>query len=260
MIEAQNVTVRAGRRALLDGVSCALHPGTVTAVLGPNGAGKTTLLRVLSGMARPTSGEVLLDGAPLHTMDRAALARRRAVLGQHQALEFGLLVEDVVALGRLPHAGTALARGNHTAIAAARDRFGLGAMWHRPYPTLSGGERQRVQLARIAAQLWRSPDTGDAATRLLFLDEPTAALDLSQQGAALAFARQLANEGAAVLAVLHDLNQATMADQAILLQAGRLVAVGKTATIMQPNILRACFGVDIEAVARGDGRQAFLVS
>lgn len=260
MIEAQNVTVRAGGLALLDGVSCALHPGTVTAVLGPNGAGKTTLLRVLSGMARPMSGEVLLDGVPLHAMDRATLARRRAVLGQHQALEFGLLVEDVVALGRLPHAGTALARGNRAAIASARDKFGLGAMWRRPYPTLSGGERQRVQLARIAAQLWRPLDTGEASTRLLFLDEPTAALDLSQQGVALAFARQLANEGAAVLAVLHDLNQATMADHAILLQAGRLIAVGKAAAVMQPDILRACFSVDIEAVARGDGRQAFLVS
>lgn len=253
--------MRAGDgRPLLDAVSLALPPGRITAVLGPNGAGKTTLLRVLSGGLRPDSGTATLDGQALSRFGRAALARRRAVLGQHQGLEFGLLVEDVVALGRLPHAGTPEARHDRAAIGAARTAFGLGPLWRRVYPTLSGGERQRVQLARVAAQLWRPAGDAVATTRALFLDEPTAALDLAQQGAALAFARNAAKDGLAVLAVLHDLNQASAVDRVALLRAGRLVAAGPAEEVLCPELLRACFGVEVEVLRRPDGRRAFLAA
>lgn len=99
-----------------------------------------------------------------------------------------------------------------------------------------------------------------SATRALLLDEPTAALDLAQQGAALAFARRAARDGAAVLAVLHDLNQAASADCVVLLRAGRLVAAGSASAVMQPNAMRACFGIDVEMVRRADGRVAFLAA
>lgn len=258
MIEARDVRVYAGSRALLDGVSVRLSAGMVTAVLGPNGAGKTTLLRVLSGGLRPASGIVSMDGAPLHGIGRAALARRRAVLGQHQALEFGLTVEDVVTLGRLPHAGTPLAREDAAAIAAARDVFTLGPLWHRAYPSLSGGERQRAQLARVAAQLWHGRPTR-AETRALFLDEPTAALDLTQQISALGFARRAAKDGAVVCAVLHDLNQAALADQVILLRGGRVLEAGPVTEVLRTDTVRSCFGVEVEMLQRADGRIGMLV-
>ena len=260
MIAAAGLTVRArGGRTLLDRVSLDMHPGVFTAVLGPNGAGKTTLLRALSGGLPPDAGDVTLDGTPLAAMARNALARRRAVLGQHQGLEFALTVADVVALGRLPFAGEPDARFDRVAIQAASDAFGLGGLWRRAYPTLSGGERQRAQLARVAAQLWRPPG-GAGGTRALFLDEPTAALDLAQQGAAIAFAHRMAADGVAVLAILHDLNQAMFADRVVLLRAGRIVADGPTAAIMQPATLQACFGVSVERLGRADGRDAFLAA
>ena len=257
MIEARGISVRIGGRDLLHDVSVRLRPGTLTAVLGPNGAGKTTLLRVLCGLLRPGTGRVTLEGEDLHGIRSTVLARRRAVLGQHQALEFGLLVQDVVALGRLPHAGTAQARADAAAIDAAADAFGLRPFWRRTYPSLSGGERQRVQLARVAAQLWRPDAAGPG--QALFLDEPTAALDLAQQSAALDFARRTAEGGAAVLAVLHDLNQAARADQVILLHGGRLQAAGPTAEVLRPDMLRTCFGVAVEAVRRSDGSTGFLL-
>lgn len=258
MIEAQDVRAHAGGRVLLDGVCVRLPAGMITAVLGPNGAGKTTLLRVLSGGLHPASGTVSMDGAPLHGMGRAALARRRAVLGQHQALEFGLTVEDVVTLGRLPHAGTPSAREDAAAIAAARDVFSLGPLWRRDYPSLSGGERQRAQLARVAAQL-RHGGPIRAETRALFLDEPTAALDLAQQASALGFARRAAEGGAVVCAVLHDLNQAALADRVVLLRGGRVLEAGPVTEVLRADTVRSCFGVEVETLRRKDGRIGMLV-
>lgn len=260
MIAARGVRVTAGGGAmLLDEVCASIEPGRITAVLGPNGAGKTTLLRVMAGLLRPDGGEVSLDGRPLLRLGRTGLARRRAVLGQHQALEFGLEVADVVALGRLPFAGLGRAGDDRAAIAAGCEMFGLAPLWRRAYPSLSGGERQRVQLARVVAQLWRAPGVA-ARTRALFLDEPTAALDLAQQQQALAAARRLAEEGVAVLAVLHDLNQAAQADAAILLRAGRVMAAGPVGGVLQPERLQAVFGVAVERLVRADGRAAYLLA
>ena len=254
MIEARGVVVVGeGGRRLLDGVSVVLRPGCFTAVLGANGAGKTTLLRVLAGELAPDGGEVLLEGRGLAGLGRLGLARRRAVLGQHQGLEFGFVVRDVVELGRLPHAGTAAARDDGAAVAAAREAFGLGELWGRRYPSLSGGERQRVQLARVAAQLW-------GVEGALFLDEPTAALDLAQQRVALGFARRSAESGAAVLAVLHDLNQAALADEVLLLRGGVLLAGGPAGEVLRPEMLEACFGVAVEVVRRAGGGVGLLAA
>ncbi|MBN8888743.1 MAG: ABC transporter ATP-binding protein, partial [Rhodospirillales bacterium] len=185
------------------------------------------------------------------------LARRRAVLSQHHALSFGLAVADVVALGRLPHRGTAAAAEDRAALAALRLDFGLEALWGRAYPTLSGGERQRVQLARAAAQLWRR---GGREGQALFLDEPAAALDLAQQGAALRFAFAMAGQGAAVLAVLHDPNHAARADQVVLLEAGRVLAAGPPNEVLTAARLGACLGVALRGAEGPDGRTVFLAA
>ena len=259
MIEADGIVVHArGGRLLLDNVSLVLRPGTLTAVLGPNGAGKTTLLRVLAGELTPDAGRVAWDGRPVLEMDRLTLARRRAVLGQHQGLEFGLEVADVVALGRLPYARTPAARDDRAAVAAARDAFALDPFWRRRYPSLSGGERQRVQLARVAAQLWRPGPRGASGSLALFLDEPTAALDLAQQGVALQFARRAARAGAAVFVVLHDLNQAAKADQVILLVEGRVLAAGAVEDVLRRQTIETCFGVTVQEVPRPCGGIGFL--
>lgn len=246
MIVARGITVRLGGNLVLSEMNLALPAGGFTAILGPNGAGKSTLLRVLTGELAPSGGSVELDGATLHALPSVALARRRAVLSQHHAVAFGLSVEDVVALGRLPHRGSAEAAQDRAALAGVRTAFGLEALWRRSYPTLSGGERQRVQLARAAAQLWRAD--GAHHGQALFLDEPAAALDLAQQAAALGFARDIARRGAAVAAVLHDPNHAVRADQVLLLRGGRLLAAGPPAQVLTVEALGACLGVELRAV------------
>ena len=116
-------------------------------------------------------------------------------------MSFGYEVLEVVALGRLPHGDSPAQRDAAARLALAR--VGLEGFEQRDILTLSGGEQQRVQLARVLAQL-----SGTGGHRVLLLDEPTAALDLAHQHAALCLARELAAEGTGVLAVLHDLNLA----------------------------------------------------
>ena len=239
-LEARAVGYRIAWRALLDGVSLRLAPGEVLALAGPNGAGKSTLLRLLAGDLAPTSGAVLLDGRPLASFRARDLALRRAVLPQQTLLQFAFAAREVVAMGRHPH----LARHGETdqdeaIVRAAMGRTETLPLAERAYPSLSGGEQGRVSLARTLAQ--EAP--------LLLLDEPTAALDLRHQQAVLATARTLAAEGAAVLAVLHDLNlAAAYADRVALLAAGRLVTVGTPWATLTATTLSEIFGHPIAVV------------
>jgi iron complex transport system ATP-binding protein len=242
-LRAEGVTVRVGGRALLDGVTLELPPGSMTVLLGPNGAGKTTLLRVLAGVLTPTAGDVRLGDVPLRRLGRAAVARRCAYLPQQAGTSFEIRVEDAVALGRFPHVGTfgALARTDYERVAWALARVGLTDFRHRTLPTLSGGERQRAMLARALAQ--EAP--------VLLLDEPAAALDVGRQLDLMALLAELNRDGHTVLAALHDLREALeFFPRALLLDAGLLVGDGPTEAVVFGGAFEAAFGV---RVRRGEG-------
>lgn len=234
VLEARGLTVRAGRATLLDGVSLALAPGELLVVAGPNGAGKSTLLRVLEGDLMPARGEVLLYGRPLTAHRSGELARLRAVLPQETALAFPFSVGEVVRMGRWPWLGDP-AR-DEALVAAALDACDVGALVARSVPTLSGGERTRVALARVLAQ----------DTPILLLDEPTAALDLRHREAVLRVARARADDGRAVLAVLHDLNlAAAWADRIVLLDRGTVRADGPPGDVLTADLLSRLYGAPV---------------
>lgn len=239
--EARDVRVAAGGRVLLDGVSLVLRPGEVTVLVGPNGAGKSTLLKALSGEHRLSGGRVLLDGADLSALPPAALARRRAVLPQAVEVAFAFSVAEVISVGLMgvPAGGSeAEAR-----IARLLRQVDLPGFAGRRYDSLSGGERQRVQLARVLAQL----ECGEEGRpSYLFLDEPTASLDLAHQLTVLRLARAHADKGGGVLAVLHDLNLAAMvADEIVVLAQGRIRAAGPAGEVIREEVLEAAFGVRV---------------
>ena len=240
-LRATDAGYDSGSQALLRQASVAIEPGSVHAILGPNGAGKSTLLKLLAGELRSSRGEISLDGKAMPQWTPAALARRRAVLPQDEQLGFGFLVEEVVALGRLPCPRHAPAQEQvllREALAAA----GVAELWGRRYTGLSGGERRRVQLARVLAQVWEPVAEGP---RYLLLDEPTASLDLAHQHASLAAARRFAAQGNGVAVVLHDPNLALAhADRVTLVRNGQVVASGQPAEVLQPETLRSVFGID----------------
>ena len=238
VLHADGVTVEIGTRAVLRDVSLAVAGGERVALIGPNGAGKSTLLRALAGTLQPTAGRVLLGGAPIATLERVQVARRLAVVPQQAALPFAMRVEEVVALGRLPH--EAPLRGtrpaDRAAVAAAIERVGVGHLMGRDARELSLGERQLVLLALAVAQ--------DAPVMLL--DEPTVHLDLRHQVEAMELLRDLnERDGTAMIAVLHDLGLAAhFFPRLVLIQGGRIVADGPPAEVLTDDRIRDVFGVE----------------
>ncbi len=222
---AENLVFAAGRRRLVDDVSLALAPGSLAILVGPNGAGKSTLLRLLTGEIRPGSGEVRIEGLPLGGWPGWRLAAKRAVLPQSSRLAFAFTVAELVAIG-VDGIGRGLSARDRSRIAAeAIEAAELTALAGASIDRLSGGERQRAHLARVLAQL--AAGASVEGRQVLFLDEPTAGLDIRHQMALLETARRVARDGNAVLAIIHDLHLAMRyADDLFVMRQGRLAAHG----------------------------------
>jgi iron complex transport system ATP-binding protein len=214
-LQLDGVGVRYGDRQILHDIHLGFVPGTLTALVGPNGAGKSTLLAVASGDVVADEGRVMLHDRPMARWKASPLARERAVMPQDHAVRFAFTVEEVVAMGRLPHAADAVR--DAALVEHALGQAEMHALRQREVQTLSGGEAARATFARVLAQ----------DTPLLLLDEPTAALDLRHQERTLRAVRGLADAGACVIVVVHDLNLAAgYADRIVLLEQGRVAADG----------------------------------
>lgn len=235
LIEARELSYAIGGYQLLHAVSLSVAPGELVVLVGPNGAGKSTLLSLLAGDLRPTAGEVWLDGAPLTQLNPQAQALRRAVLRQRIGVALPFTAYEVALMGRYPHLrGGAETAEDHAVTREALARTELLPLAERSVPTLSGGEQARVGLARVLAQ----------QVPLLLLDEPTAALDLRHQHAALRLAREVVAAGGAAMAVLHDLNLAALyADRIGLLHRGQLVACGTPWEVLRADLLQTVYAV-----------------
>jgi iron complex transport system ATP-binding protein len=225
-------------RPVVRGVTLKIAPGERVALVGPNGAGKSTLLRLATGLLRPTAGEVWLGGTPVARLSREAIARRIAVVPQAAQLPFAAKVEEVVALGRLPHEDPL--RGpraaDRLAVSTAIARVGLGPLVGRDARELSLGERQLVLVAMAVAQ----------SAPVLILDEPTVHLDIRHQVEVLDLLADLnERDGSTIVAVLHDLHLAARwFPRIVLLDGGRIVADGPPAQALAPERIRGVFGVD----------------
>ncbi|MEH6781336.1 MAG: heme ABC transporter ATP-binding protein [Rhodoglobus sp.] len=237
MISARNIAVRLGGRAILDDVSLDVTPGEVLALVGPNGAGKSTLLSVLSGDRKPDSGTVTIDGRELGSIRHGELARLRAVLTQENSVSFPFRVSEVVAMGRSPWARSLESRDDVAVVNEALEVTDVAHLGDRRYTTLSGGEKARVSLARVLAQ----------HTPVVFLDEPTAALDLRHQEDVMRVARSMAEDGRAVVVVLHDLSLAgAYSDRLALIAHGALDAIGTPSEVLTAERVERVYGLAVE--------------
>lgn len=238
MIEIRDARVAYDRRTVLADVSLDIAAGERVALVGPNGAGKSTLLRTLTGLVRPTAGSVSLHGRQVGSLDRASLARQVAVVPQQVLVPFAIRVEELVALGRLPHEDPL--RGprpaDRAAVAAAIERAGVSHLLGRDVRELSLGERQLVLVALAVAQ--EAP--------ILILDEPTVHLDLRHQVGTMELLLDLnERDGTTVIAVLHDLGlAAAFFPRLVLLDGGSIRADGAPAEVLTRERVRDVFGVD----------------
>ena len=199
--------------AVLDGIDLSIAPGEFVAILGPSGSGKSTLLGLMAGLDRPTEGEVLVDGEPVHALseDALALLRRRKIgfvfqsfqlLGNLTALENVLLPLELAGT----RAPVERARSLLTAV-------GLAERTHHYPVQLSGGEQQRVALARAFG-----PEPA-----ILLADEPTGNLDSATGAAVLDLLERLWREsGTTLVLVTHDASLASRATRQVHLRDGRV--------------------------------------
>jgi iron complex transport system ATP-binding protein len=237
--------------AIVGPVSLTVDPGQMLALVGPNGAGKSSLLRCLYRYHRPSSGQVLLDGQDLWSMPGRTVARRIATVLQEPASEFGLTVAEIVELGLAPHRdGWGSDHADYHAVEAVLTLMELTHLGPRDLATLSGGERQRVMIAKA---LMQKPD-------LLILDEPTNHLDIRHQLEVLDLLSRLR---CTVVVSLHDLALASAhADQVLLLEGGRVAAIGSTQDVLTEATIRSAFAVETlldEHPATGRPRLSFYL-
>jgi iron-siderophore transport system ATP-binding protein len=237
-VRTERLTVAYRGRPALSDVDLHIEAGERVALVGPNGAGKSTLLRAIAGLVEPSAGTVELGGMPLRGLDRLAVARRLAVVPQLPSLPFSTTVEEVVALGRLPHEHPirGLRPADRAAVAAAIDRVGVGHLLGRDARELSLGERQLVLLAMAVAQ----------SAPILVLDEPTVHLDLRHQVEVMELLADLnQRDGTTIISVLHDIGLAAhFFSRVVVLDKGHLVADGPPTVSLTADRIRAVFGVD----------------
>ncbi len=229
------------RTVVVDGVDLVLPDGRLTAVVGPNGCGKSTLLAGLSRLHEPATGAVLLDGRALATLPPREAARLVGLLPQSAHAPDGLTVADLVRFGRQPHQGLLRqwSPDDQAAVAAALAAADVEHLADRRLETLSGGQRQRAWIAMAVAQ----------DTPVLLLDEPTAALDIGHQLEVFDLLRRLAAAGRTVVVVVHDLTAACRwADHLVAVHEGRVVAEGRPADVVTPDLVRSLYGVEAVVV------------
>lgn len=239
-LEIKNLSSGYPGKTVLRDISLEVQPGELLGVLGANGCGKSTLVKTISGLLKPTSGEIKLEGRDLLKLRPDERARLMTVVSQSPSLPAAFTAAEIVLMGRTPHLGAFQQEGpeDWEIVKEAMEMTDCWRMADRPVGELSGGERQRVLFALALAQ----------QPRLLLLDEPTTYLDINYQTEIMDIAvRWLAEQpGRGALAVFHDLNLAAQyCKRIVLLAKGSILAVGSPAEVITEANIRQAYGAAV---------------
>ncbi len=237
MISVRKVSHRYDKQVVLDDVGLTLPVGQLTSIVGANGAGKSTLLSVISRLIKPESGSVFIDDLDVQSSSDDAIARRLAVLRQDNRVTARLTVVDLVRFGRFPYSKGRLTPQDHELVDEALDYLDLQPLRDRFLDQLSGGQRQRAYIAMILAQ----------DTDYILLDEPLNNLDMKHSSSMMTLLRRAADDlGKTIVLVLHDINFASCySDHIVAMRDGRVIIQGTPSDIMQREVLRDVFDMDI---------------
>lgn len=252
-LSATGVQVKIGDKQIIHHADLKLEAGKLVALVGPNGAGKSTLARTIAGIQSISAGEVRWFDKDVAAMKGRELALTRAFVPQRALVPAGVTVRDAVTIGRSVHIRPWQRPGaaDRDAIEQAMARTGVSVLSERNLTTLSGGEMQRVQIAVALAQ--NAP--------VLMADEPTSHLDLGATVSIAKLLRGLADEGYAVLLVVHDLSlAAAVSDEVVVMSDGRSVASGEPLKTLTREQLSEVWGVSASLEVSGDERTALHVA
>lgn len=238
LIEARGIVRRFGHVQALQGADFSVGRGEIVALIGDNGAGKSTLVRILSGSDRPNGGEIFVNGAQAH-FSGPPDARAAGIETVYQDLALApdldtaanmFLGREILKPGLLGRLGVLDTQRMARQAGEAMARLGVNLRPSSVTFTLSGGQRQSVAVARAA--MW--------ATRVIFMDEPTAALGVAQTQGVLDLIRRVRDAGTAVVLVSHNMPQVIeIADRVVVMRLGRTVGHVLAAATTVDELVRA---------------------
>lgn len=235
-VSAENICLSYAGKAIVNNLSVSISKEEFFIIIGPNGAGKSSLLKTLATDEKIDSGRISFFDRPKKDYSRREFARMAALVPQGLEIHFPFKVADTVLMGRSPHLGFlgVEQERDYDIARQAMEATDTAHLAGRTLDQLSGGERQRVIIARAICQ----------QPRILFLDEPTAALDLSHQVRIMDLLENLRRERKITICMIsHDINLAAMyADRILLLQDGQIVKTGTPDEVLSEETLEKSYG------------------
>lgn len=247
VLQVAALDIRVPGRTLVRELSCDVGRGEFLAVLGQNGCGKSLTMLTLGGLREAQGGTVLLNGNDVHAAPRMQVARSLALLPQHSDDLFPSTVLETALAGRHPHISRFRweSSADREITLEALATVGIGDLADRDVTTLSGGERRRLAIAQVLAQ----------KPSVFLLDEPTNHLDPQHQVDTLGVFRRIADDGATVIASLHDANLAARyADRCLLLFGDGRWDIGPANDVLEAGRLSHLYATPIEAIPWRDGK------
>ena len=244
-VRCESIDINLNKREILKNISIEVKEKEILSIIGPNGAGKSTLLRSLAGDINPTNGNIFYDEININQIDIQERAFTRSVMSQVQPIAFDFSVKEIVEMGWIDRGESKYADQFDDAVKEVILKCGVKDLIDRNFNNLSGGEQRRIHFARTLLQLWRPSNSSDP--KYLFLDEPTANLDLTYEIKLLNIVKDVAQEGAGVILVLHDLNLAAkFSDKVAILKGGLLIDIGLPKDILKSTLLSDIYEIKVE--------------
>lgn len=246
MVEVKNVSKSYGQRKVVDNVSITIPSNKITSLIGPNGAGKSTLLGMMSRLASPDQGEIIIDGQNIKDWNNDLLAQKISILKQANHLNLRITVKELVSFGRFPHCKGRITKEDQHYIDQAIEYMGLSHIQNKYIGELSGGQRQCAFIAMVVAQ----------NTDVIFLDEPLNNLDMKHSVEIMRVLQKLVREkNKTIVVVIHDINFASCySDHIIALKDGALAHEGETGRIIDSHVLKDIYDMEIPIQLINDQR------
>ncbi|MDF1999439.1 ABC transporter ATP-binding protein [Peribacillus frigoritolerans] len=246
MVEVKNLFKKYNNKTVVEDVSIEIKKGKITSFIGPNGAGKSTVLSMISRLITRDSGEVLIEGKDMGKFNSNELAKKIAILKQANHINIRLTIRELVAFGRFPYSQGKLTKEDWKFVDEAIEYMELADMQDKFLDQLSGGQQQRAFIAMVIAQ----------NTEYVLLDEPLNNLDMKHSVQIMKVLRRLADElGKTVIIVIHDINFASCySDYIVALKDGKVVHNGPTEQVINSNVLKEIYDMDIEIQSINDNK------
>ncbi len=235
-----NLSKKYDGKTVVKDVSFEIPKGKIISLIGPNGAGKSTVMGMISRLISKDSGMISFENRDLSKWNSRELAKKLAILTQHNNIQMKLTVRELVAFGRFPYSGNRLTEKDQNMIDQAIDYMELKDIEGSFLDELSGGQRQRAYIAMVIAQ----------DTEYVLLDEPTNNLDIYHASNLMRTVRRLCDElGKTVIMVLHEINYASFySDYICAFQDGKIAKFGTVEEVINKETLSDIYRVDFEMI------------